>query len=725
MVATSTQELAAPPATQESPQPRKFRPDIEGLRAVAVLMVVLEHAGLSLLSGGYIGVDVFFVLSGFLITSLLLKEIQATGHISLGQFYARRARRLLPAASLVLIATVIASFHWLGAARGGRIATDAIWASLFASNFRSIEQGTDYLGAQLPPSPLQHYWSLAVEEQFYVVWPLLIMGAAVVAKRIPLRLRLGVVLTALIAGSLVWSVYQTAESATAAYFSPFPRASELAAGALLAVVGPYLLKLPRTLGHALSWAGLATILVVGVTYTTATPFPGIAVVLPVLATVAMVAGGTIAPEGGAEIILRRAPFQWLGKLSYSLYLWHWPILVIAAGRAGHELTLRENLALCGLAVAISAITYMLIEDPVRSWRALTSRAPQISVGFGAALVALSLGTTAFMASLNEMPEEEIVDVAEIPELPSSDGVLLAVSDSTQLTDWPDQPARLANPAYSEECNVTRADTTSSACVHGNPDAERTVVVFGDSHGAMWIPAFDEIGRRGDWRVVQLTKPGCQVPDFPVFSKSLGREYTECAEFREWAIGQIEEMEPEAVVITSARKGANLAADGEPTEDGLEDAWASGLGSVIDRISPATERVIVLGDMAYPKEGGIDCLSAHEDDVMACSTPIEDAIYADHNAMEEQVATDHGAQYVNTIQWFCTDTTCPAVIGDLTTRRDAHHVAENYAFWLSIAIGEETGLLDPDATPGVSPESTPVANRPISHAIRPPKPVLSW
>ena len=699
----------APPASSVCSD-RKFRPDIEGLRAIAVMLVVLEHAGVSLVSGGYIGVDVFFVLSGFLITGVLIREVQSTGRVSLSQFYARRARRLLPAATLVLLVTVWASFHWLGAARGNRVAIDALWATLFASNFRSIQQGTDYLGAQLPPSPLQHYWSLAVEEQFYVFWPLLIIGATLVFRRYALRLRLGVVLSALIAGSLAWSVYQTAENGTAAYFSPFTRTCELAAGALLAVLVPRLLDRPRLIGTILNWAGLVGILVIALWYTPETLFPGLAVVLPVLASIAVVAGGTIAPGGGAEALLKLLPFQWLGKLSYSLYLWHWPMLVIPAQYAGRELSLAENLGICAVAIGVSAATYFLVENPVRSWRALTSRAPRISIGFGVTMVAVSLSATTLLAAMNPVPHEDVIDIAQADssELPTANVVVQEVEAATLLTSWPDQPDRLMNPAYSDECNVTRADTTSSACVHGDPTADRTIVVYGDSHGAMWIPAFDEIGRQGGWQVVQLTKPGCQAPDYPSWSNALDREYTECAEFREFALDKIEELQPDIVVVTSARKGALLAKDGKATTDGLDQAWATGLGSVLDRIAPNTDRTIVLGDMAYPAQGGIDCLTAHENDVMACSTPVSDAVYADHNAMEQQVAEEHGAEYVDIIPWFCTADTCPAVIGGLTTRRDAHHVSENYAHWLSVALGEETGLLDPNES---SPE--PAVKDPVA------------
>jgi hypothetical protein len=264
-------------------------------------------------------------------------------------------------------------------------------------------------------------------------------------------------------------------------------------------------------------------------------------------------------------------------------------------------------------------------------------------------------------------------------------------EGTQVSEWPEQPPRLKNPAYEGDCDVARKDTTSAACIFGNPDAERTVVVFGDSHGAMWIPAFDEIGKQSDWRVVQLTKPGCIPADFPNYSRWLGREYTECGEYRQFVFDKVEEIEPDVVVITGARKGVILSESGKPNTDDVDAAWADGLARTIDRISPHTERTIVLGDIAYSTEPGLDCLSTHPNDVDACNVPIEEAVLADHNAMEQRIATEHGAEYVDVIPYFCTRTTCPAVIGNLTTRRDSLHVAENYALWLSGALGEATGL----------------------------------
>jgi peptidoglycan/LPS O-acetylase OafA/YrhL len=394
MMAAVLAAYDTPALTEPAPVPRAgraFRPDVEGLRAIAVLLVVAAHAGLGLFPGGYVGVDVFFVLSGFLITGLLLKAYDTDHTISLAGFYARRVRRILPASTLVLLGTVIGSYVYLGVHRATHIAGDAQWTALFVGNLDFIRQSTNYLDSQLPPSPMQHFWSLGVEEQFYAVWPLAIVAIALVAKRVPLRHKLGAVLCLVIAVSLWWSSVQTASNGAEAYFSPLTRAWELGAGALLAVAAPGLSRLPRHLGVAMSLSGVLAILAAGLVFTPLTPFPGYAVVLPAGGAALAVAGGTIAPGGGAEIVLRLGIFQWLGKLSYSLYLWHWPLLTIAREYKGTDLAAGETLILCLLALMLSAVTFLAVEQPVRSARWLKRRSPRISIVLGLCLVAVAFG----------------------------------------------------------------------------------------------------------------------------------------------------------------------------------------------------------------------------------------------------------------------------------------------------------------------------------------------
>jgi len=367
-----------------------FRPDVEGLRAIAVSLVVLFHAGVPFLSGGFVGVDVFFVLSGFLITGILMRERLASARTSFREFYARRARRILPAATLVLIVTVLASYRLLGFVRADDVAVDAQWTALFAANIWFGIENTQYENILTKPSPLQHYWSLGVEEQFYLVWPLVFALAAGVARSANLRGRLTVVLVAITVASFVWSIIQTEQDAVWGFFSPLTRAWELGAGALLALVIPMVAarrwRLPPAGGAAISWAGIAGIAAGAILFTTDTPFPGAAAIVPVASTVAVVAAGSLVPGVGAGRVLRLAPFQWLGRRSYSTYLWHWPLLTIAAQRYGSTLPWPLTLVLIVATVVLAALTFRFLEDPVRRSSRLHAR-PALSLAVGAALVA--------------------------------------------------------------------------------------------------------------------------------------------------------------------------------------------------------------------------------------------------------------------------------------------------------------------------------------------------
>jgi peptidoglycan/LPS O-acetylase OafA/YrhL len=291
----------------------------------------------------------------------------------------------------VLVCTVVASYHWLGFLAGNTIAEDGQWTALFAANLHFALQGTEYLNAQAPPSPLQHYWSLAVEEQFYLVWPLLFLIAASVGRKVSLRIRLAAVLAPLIMASFLWSAIQTPQDGVWAYFSPLTRAGELAIGALLDVMAPLLLRLPANVGSWMSWGGIAGIIGSALLFNDATAFPGVAAALPVLATALVVAGGTVRPGGGAEVILGRRPFQWLGKRSYSLYLWHWPLLTIAAEYAGGTIPLVASLGWCLAALGLAFVTYHVVENPVRHAK-LLKKHPVYSLVLGALLVLSAFAT---------------------------------------------------------------------------------------------------------------------------------------------------------------------------------------------------------------------------------------------------------------------------------------------------------------------------------------------
>ena len=363
----------------------RFRPDIEGMRAIAVGLVLLFHGYGKPFTGGFVGVDVFFVISGFLITSLLLHQQIKDGRISIGRFYARRVRRILPASTLTVLVTIFASYYLLGFISGNELANDAKWTAVFAANIHFALVGTDYFGSQLPPSPLQHMWSLGVEEQFYLLWPSLFLLLVVVGRLSKRRNVFGVLATSLlmvIGVSLAWSVIQTSSNATWAYFSPLTRAWELALGALIAVVGPAASRVPTWAHQLAALLGLAGIAGSALILTPSMPYPGWTVTIPVVSSALLIWAGCGNPQTVIGRALSVRPLQWFGGRSYSLYLWHWPILTIAAQYAGHNLSILQNSGLLLAAVAASAITFRLVENPVRNSRALKARTGlTLAIGF--------------------------------------------------------------------------------------------------------------------------------------------------------------------------------------------------------------------------------------------------------------------------------------------------------------------------------------------------------
>lgn len=378
------------PPTQSDASPGRiaFRPDIQALRALAVLLVVLYHFGIPGVHGGFFGVDIFFVVSGFVITGVLLREKESRGNISIAGFYARRIRRILPAATLVLIATVFATYHWLSFISGASVANDAKYVAGFVGNFHFASVGTQYFSAGAPPSPLQQYWSLAVEEQFYLIWPLAFLLLTLRRGSLVRVSRLVVLLTAVIGASLAWCIIETNQDTVWAFFSPLTRAWELALGALIAVITPYLRGRAPRIGLV---AGILGLVVLGLCtwyYTSSTLWPGYAVIAPVVATGAIIAGGSLRGPNGFGGFVRFAPIQWMGNISYSLYLVHWPVIAIATEYAISPLSLGDRIGLIALSIALSAATYYAVENPVRKSQLLVNNR-WLTFALGAVLIGCS------------------------------------------------------------------------------------------------------------------------------------------------------------------------------------------------------------------------------------------------------------------------------------------------------------------------------------------------
>jgi peptidoglycan/LPS O-acetylase OafA/YrhL len=349
-----------------APEDRAFRPDVEGLRAVAILLVILVHAGVPHMQGGTVGVDAFFVISGFVITGLLLREHLATGGIGLLHFYARRARRILPMAILVIVAAIIAIDLLANHRDAVSAASDGRWSALFLGNFHFSTVDPNVLVPR--QSPFGQYWSLAVEEQFYLVYPAFLLLLLALPGRWTLGRRLTLGLIGVAVASFAASVTTSGVGQLGAYYSPFTRAWELAVGGLVALTTPYLKAIPIAVAAVMTWIGLVGLVVAADIVTVRVPYPGYAAALPVVSVALIISGGTVAPSWGAEALLGSPPFRWIGRWSYSWYLWHLAIIVIAA-EYGHELygslSVTLRLALAILALAVAALSYFAIENPIR------------------------------------------------------------------------------------------------------------------------------------------------------------------------------------------------------------------------------------------------------------------------------------------------------------------------------------------------------------------------
>ena len=654
--------------------PIRFRSDIEGLRAIAVTLVVLSHAGIGAVSGGYVGVDVFFVISGFLITTMLA----AHGRISLPAFYARRAVRLLPAATLVLLSTLVASWFWLPSTRFRGISMDALVSTFYGINWRLAAEGTDYLNATAAPSPLQHLWSLAVEEQFYLVWPVLLL---ILAGR---RRATTIVLAVIVVLSLGVSVWQTSSAAPWAYFGAHTRAFELAIGALIAVV-------PRRTPKALTWVGLAAVLAAAVIFDEKTAFPGFAALLPVLGTAAVIAGG---PVGGASRLLGLRPLQEIGRLSYGWYLWHWPVLMIGPAALGRPPTVKLNLALSLFALGLAVLSYHLLENPVRNQRWFKPRARR-----GLAL-GLALSASSFVIAL--------VVGQFTPPLPTGPA---AVSAAASLSGTGDPQTRLTQlittslaadripanltprltdahgdvPAiYGDLCHLNYDGTRQDRpCVYGDPNGTKTMYLIGDSHAAHWFPGLEAAAKTRGWKLVAMTKSACQVPSVLVWNVPLKRPYTDCVQWRDQVLARAKADRPAMIVLASndLDNGGLIdpAGDRIPTAGTADDAlWVQGWQKSFATLAQPGTQLVLLQDSPWPQGDAPECIASHARNLSACDRPLAKAIVQPaRRAMVAAAARAAGVKVVDPTPWFCT-TACPPIVGDTLVYKDNSHLTTAYA-----------------------------------------------
>lgn len=700
--------------------PTVIRGDIQGLRAVAVLLVIGSHAGVGIVPGGFVGVDVFYVISGFLISSLLYREVQAGGRFSLTAFWARRARRILPAATVVVLATVLASLVWLSLVDARQVAVDALWAAAFGANVRFAQQGVSYFAQDTDTSPLQHYWSLAVEEQFYVAWPLLLLGALMVHRAVrrrsarsargahggslPRRTVL-VILLLLTAASLTWSVLQTGAQPESAYFSTFTRAWELAVGAMIALLPVRRLGALGARGASvLAATGVAAIVAAAVLFTEQVAFPGYAALLPVAgAAMVLVAGIACSSTATARLLATRPP-RLVGDWSYSLYLWHWPVLVLAQSGFGRELTVLERVLAVLLTFGLSALTFELVEKPFRQGRAARVLVRRRGLLLYPVCLALVAGSAASAwawtdARGGERGDNPAITVGDAQE-PSTEALVQASVQAAH--DQRDVPSDLTpdvldvrdSIADVGDCDYT--ENVRRLCARGDVEGERTVVVIGDSHARAWIPAFDKIaesGASGGWRAFYLVKPQCVAARVALATPDDAAPFTDCADFQEWTIEQVRALAPDLVVVASSPPVNGLLQGDRRvnTVAGMTPLLDEGYDALFSRLSRAAQRVVLLRDVPKSSSDPATCLTTGTPTMATCMfRPEERSRMLGDVGVASALAA--GAEVVDPTPWLCWQGECPVVIGGTLSYRDTDHITTEYAASLAGSLGTALGML---------------------------------
>jgi peptidoglycan/LPS O-acetylase OafA/YrhL len=652
----------------------EFRPDIEGLRGISILLVLLFHAGLPWVPGGFIGVDVFFVISGFLITGKLWRESQAAGGLNITRFYAWRIRRLLPAALVAVALIALAGLLLVAPLDRGEMAVDGAASALSLANMRFIGS-VDYFAPTSSPSPFLHFWSLSVEEQFYLVWPALIL---LLTWRGGGRRRVILALFAAVLASFALSLWLTDASPARAFYLLPTRVWQLGAGGLLALL--LVAGTSRRAGLA-AWVGLGTILLAGVVLTAEMPYPGLGALLPTLGAVALLYGGA-APSGPLRA-LTSAPLRFLGKISYSLYLWHWPLLVLPVLWLERALAPIEVAAAVAASIAVAWLSWRFVEQPFRYGAASRSATSWSAIRIGVAgILTVALFTQGLSAGLAAVDTAPIVRPTPSGSPAASDGPIALPADLTpSLSSARKDEERLRG----DGCLAFERVTVPPDCEYGVAGAPITIALVGDSHAAHWFPAIEAVALERGWRLVTFVKVSCSFTTLAQRNLALKREYRECATFNEATIARIAELQPALTIVVNRRTFRPISGGETPELAG------AALGEMVARLPGATAIIVDTPDPGFDVPA---CLSKHPTDIQRCAFT-EDASDNQSIGLSERVAaTASGAQLIDLTESICTTWPCSPISGNVLIYRDEDHMTATFSRRLAARLEVEIAKLLP-------------------------------
>lgn len=677
---TLTSRAREPARAREMPGRRAFRADIQGLRALAVVLVLLDHARVPLVAGGFIGVDIFFVISGFLISGHLVASLKQSGRIDFPRFYSARARRILPAALATIIATAVAGFFVVSPLRGTQILPDAIASALYVPNILFAVRETDYL-AGTAPSPFQHFWSLGVEEQFYIVWPLLLLGAFMLFRRSPRWLMAAIAIVT--AASFLASVITTADTPSLAFFSPHTRAWEFGVGALVAGASSLLSRVPGILSRLLSWTGLAILLYAAGSFTADVAYPGSAALLPVLGTALVIGFGEKSASRGAGAVLSLRPVQFIGAISYSLYLVHWPILVLVDERLdpAEALPVPIGLGLVAVSIPVAWLMYRFVETPFRVDRGRIRTVLAVSGASSLLLVASLFGGGAIASALPLTSARSVPD-QPVAQLPAGTPFVPANITPTLYAAVDDTGA-----IYTDECQQGREGSAVLSCTFGAVDSTRTIALFGDSHAGRWFPALENVATNLGFRLETFTKSGCRSEETSTAWNSSDDD--SCSRWRNDTVAKLNDSPPDVIVLAN-----HLPPSPDQNAEIQRGRWAKGLSEVRDRL-PASSLVVTIADSPQFETSPVLCLASHLDDADACAIPRATALNPSIRGAQTDAAAKNGAVVIDLTDYLCNAATCPAVIGSTLVYSDEHHLTATFSRELAPVLQQQLApYLDP-------------------------------
>ncbi|MCI1017625.1 acyltransferase [Microbacterium sp. C5A9] len=682
----------------------RFRTDIQALRAVAIALVVLNHLWPEQITGGYVGVDVFFVISGFLITGHLLSELDRSGRVRLSSFYARRIRRLLPAALLVVLVTLIGVWALLPFTRWADNAMQALASVFYIENWALASLSVNYSAHNAAASAVQHYWSLSVEEQFYLVWPLIVLAAAAAAARWgrhgERRRIVLIVVSAVALVSFVAAVIYTAAAPAQAYFVTFTRAWQFAVGAAIALV-PVALpgRLNALAASMLATAGFVGIAVAAFVFGPQTPYPGVAALVPVLATAAVIVAGTgrRAPLLGVSALTDARPVQWLGDVSYSLYLWHWPLIVLTPFAIGAPLSWWSRLGILALALVLAWGSRRWIEVPAQRaawWR--PARRAYLGAGVMMAVVALAAGLLLGAASARTALADEAHPDGGACHAAAALADPVECDPSVEVAD-PVVTERDAYFGLAPECGdltsrlVIDGRETTRECDFSDDGRGTRVWLVGDSHAEQWQAALFPIARDEGWQLTISSFPGCPPADvaFVGFDAAWGPgDYLRC---REWAARLTDTLVAEKpdLIVTSMAARQQLVDDGsgrahdEQFVDGLRSTWSRWTGAGI--------AVVAIADT--PLNGDVrdlDCVVLNPEEPQECAVPRTTAMPPDPVVLAGQRPMP-GLWAADLTSLLCDEKHCFAAVGGEPVYYDADHLSSAYAETLSGGLRDVVDL----------------------------------